>query len=334
MKNLNPIMLVAAILPLALFIFPLWSIELHAPQYPQGIGMEIWIDKIADQNPNDIKNINLLNHYVGMKYIPEHMAEFDVFPPVVIGMSLLGIVFAFIGKRNLFLFWAILFMILGAVGMYDFYLWEYDYGHNLDPKAAIKIPGQGYQPPLIGKKMILNFEAVSLPMTGAYLLGLGILLSVWAWYRKKSSSLQKGVVSALILFVISSCTPQVEPIQYGNELCASCKMNIVDQRYASQLVTQKGKNFKYDAIECMLEQSASFTEEELFGLFVSTPDQPGEMINAINSSFLISEKLPSPMSANINGFKDKSTAQRYQEEFGGEVKSWEELNTWYHEKRN
>lgn len=189
MKKSKLIMIIAALLPLALFVFPMWNIMLEAPQYPDSIGMDIWINKIADHNENDIQNINLMNHYVGMKEIPKHMPEFDYFPMVIVGMSILGVILGFVGNRKLFLVWFGMMVVLGALGMYDFYLWEYDYGHNLNPQAAIKFPGQAYQPPLIGSKMILNFKAISLPMTGAYFLFVGMMLSVVAFYVGKKEAL-------------------------------------------------------------------------------------------------------------------------------------------------
>jgi hypothetical protein len=181
-KTARILMLLGSVLILALFIFPMWNITLIAPQYPEPIGMDIWINKISDHNPNDLKNINIMNHYVGMKEIPEHIEEFKFFPYIVIAMAALGLVFGFIGKRWLFLTWFIMMSVLGVLGMYDFYLWEYAYGHNLDPTAAIQIPGQAYQPPLIGKKDILNFTAVSRPMTGAYFLFLGMFMSLAAFF--------------------------------------------------------------------------------------------------------------------------------------------------------
>lgn len=185
MKKSKLIMIVGSIFLLALFVFPMWNIMLEAPQYPDAIGMDIWINKIVDHNPNDIKNINLMNHYVGMKSIPTHMKEFEIFPWVIGIMSAIGVVFGLIGNRKLFLIWFVVMVGFGIVGMYDFYLWEYEYGHNLDPKAAIKIPGQGYQPPLIGTKMILNFKASSWPMTGAYFLMAGVLMSLVAFFVDK-----------------------------------------------------------------------------------------------------------------------------------------------------
>ncbi|MCF6353122.1 MAG: hypothetical protein L3J06_08940 [Cyclobacteriaceae bacterium] len=190
MKKSGIIMMLGAFLLLSLFVFPIWRITIGAPQYPDPLGMHIWINKIADQEPNDIKNIDLLNHYVGMAKIPVDMPEFDIFPKVIGGMVLLGIIIGFVGKRKLYLTWFLIMVVLGSAGMYDFYLWEYEYGHNLDPTAAIKFTDSegnplAYQPPLIGNKTILNFEARSWPMTGAYLMFLGMSLSVVAFIVDK-----------------------------------------------------------------------------------------------------------------------------------------------------
>ncbi|MCR9132417.1 MAG: hypothetical protein NXI08_07580 [bacterium] len=191
MKTSKYLMICGSLLLLSLFVMPMWNITLKAPQYPDSIGMNIWINKIEDMNPNDIKNINLMNHYVGMAEIPEHMKEFDIFPIVIGSMAALGVLFGFIGNKNLYLTWFILMCILGAAGMYDFYLWEYEYGHNLDPKAAIKIPGQGYQPPLIGVKEILNFTAISKPLMGAYLMFIGMFMTLYAYfYERKQEKIE------------------------------------------------------------------------------------------------------------------------------------------------
>lgn len=184
-------MLIGSILPLALFLFPLWNITLEAPQYPIPLGMDIYIYDFVDANPHDIKNINLMNHYVGMKYIPESIPEFKIFPAVIIITSILGLFLSFKANYKWYLSWFILMIVLGAAGMYDFYLWEYNYGHDLDPKAIMKFTNpdgsaMGFQPPLFGTKHILNFTAHSYPQLGAYFLGLGITLSLAAFiYGKK-----------------------------------------------------------------------------------------------------------------------------------------------------
>ena len=180
-------MIIGALLPASLSFVPMWTIELGAPQYPEPLGMEIWITKIADMKSGDLANINIMNHYVGMKEIPEHIPEFDIFPWIVGGIVVLGVIFGLIGKRLLYLLWFWIAAILGTIGMYDFWLWEYDYGRSLNPKAAIKFMDETgtlltYQPPLIGTQTILNFEASSWPAIGAYLLFLGMALSIAAYW--------------------------------------------------------------------------------------------------------------------------------------------------------
>jgi len=182
-------MLLASIMLLGLFLFPLWKIRLEAPQYPDGVNMYIWINQITGDSPSTLQNINILNHYIGMQYIkPDSIPELKYFPFVVILMTLLGIGVAFSKKRKLFISWGILLVILGILGIYDFYLWEYDYGHNLSPNAPIKIPDMVYQPPLLGSKMLLNFNAISFPHTGSIFLGLAIVfnfLSFTLLWKKK-----------------------------------------------------------------------------------------------------------------------------------------------------
>ena len=97
-------------------------------------------------------------------------------------------ILAYINKSTFYLAWVILFITLGAAGIYDFYLWEYDYGHNLSPTAPIKVPGMAYQPPLLGKKMLLNFVASSYPHWGSLFFGLSVLSGFLAFlcFKKKS----------------------------------------------------------------------------------------------------------------------------------------------------
>lgn len=151
--------------------------------------MYIWINKISGSEPGTLQNINILNHYVGMKPIePESIPELKYFPYIILAMSFLGVVFGFMGKRSLWIFWLVLLAVLCAAGLYDFYLWEYDYGHNLSPEAPIKIPGMAYQPPLIGNKMLLNFLAKSWPWIGGWFVGLSFILSGLAiWLSGKKS---------------------------------------------------------------------------------------------------------------------------------------------------
>jgi len=189
MNSVSKIIVIAASLLLILTsLFPLWYINLEAPQYPEGIGLEIWINQITGQKPNDLTNINGLNHYIGMKTIvPDAIPELKIMPFIIISMIVFGLITAFTGKRFLVYSWIALFIILAAVGLYDFYMWEYDYGHNLNPHAAIKIPGMAYQPPLIGSKMLLNFNAISMPDISFYILVIAVGLAILALVIDKKS---------------------------------------------------------------------------------------------------------------------------------------------------
>lgn len=185
------IFLVAALAPLIMFFLPIWQIQLAAPQFPDPIRMYIWINQITGGTEGTLQNVNILNHYVGMAKIkPDMFPEFKIFPWVVGGMSALGVILAFFRKKVLYLTYGIVWMILGAIGIYDFYRWEYEYGHNLDPTAPITIPGQTYQPPLLGGKTILNFEAFSFPYWGSLGIGLAIILALLAYWldRKRAKN--------------------------------------------------------------------------------------------------------------------------------------------------
>ncbi len=186
MKQLPRIlMLLGSLCLLTLFVFPMWKIQLFAPQYPNGVTMHIWINKIGGETPGTLQNINILNHYIGMKPIePEAIPELKYFQYIILAMVALGVGAAIWNKRKGFLAWIILLAIIGAVGIYDFYLWEYDYGHNLDPNAPMKFPDDSFQPPLIGKKNIINFVALSLPHIGGYFIMLGAALAIAAWWLK------------------------------------------------------------------------------------------------------------------------------------------------------
>lgn len=181
-------MILAAVSLLALFAFPMWKIVLYAPQYPDGVEMHIWINKIDGTSPGTLQNVNILNHYVGMQMIePDSIKELQYFQYVIMGMVTLGFIIGLVNKKSLFLIWTVLLVTLCTLGMYDFYLWEYDYGHNLSDTAPIKIPGASFQPPLIGSKVILNFVAVSLPHIAGYFVGLSILLGFAAWWLKRKN---------------------------------------------------------------------------------------------------------------------------------------------------
>jgi hypothetical protein len=155
--------------------------------------MNIHINDFSDANPDDIKNINLMNHYVGMKYIPDAIPEFKIFPIGIIITTIIGLLIGIFGNYKWFLGWFVLMILVSTAGLIDFYLWEHDYGHDLDPKAIMKFTNpdgsvMGFQPPLFGSKDILNFKAHSYPRLGALFLALGIGFGFLAYFVGKKEA--------------------------------------------------------------------------------------------------------------------------------------------------
>ena len=170
-------------LVIAIFV-PMWSIYLTAPQYPEGLSMFLWSNKIT----GDYQIINGLNHYIGMKTIHEEdFWEFKILPYALGFFALLCFMASFINKKSWLYVTTVLFLIFGVAFMVDFYMWEYNYGHNLDPHAAIVVPGMSYQPPLLGFKQLLNFGAYSYPnIGGGIMIGVAVILAILAFieFRK------------------------------------------------------------------------------------------------------------------------------------------------------
>jgi copper chaperone NosL len=139
--------------------------------------MKIWINTIT----GDVKIISALNHYIGMKHIEVSMfPEFKYMVYIVAFILLTGLLTAVINKRVLLWVYASLIIGAGIGALVDFYLWGYDYGHNLDPTAPIVVPGMSYQPPLIGTKQLLNFTAFSAPDIGGWIFLVAGILAIGA----------------------------------------------------------------------------------------------------------------------------------------------------------
>ncbi|MEO8934060.1 MAG: nitrous oxide reductase accessory protein NosL [Xanthomarina sp.] len=138
--------------------------------------------------------------------------------------------------------------------------------------------------------------------------------------------MKQFIFLAIISLVLTSCNSDPQPINYGQDGCNYCDMTIVDRQHASQLVTSKGKAYKYDAIECMVHAlQDEFKNTEMTHYLVADFRQPGVLIDATKASFLVSEKLQSPMGANLSGFLNKEAVKKAQEEFTGDIYSWKEI---------
>lgn len=156
-----------------------------APQYPDGVHMYIYVNKIGGKTPGTLQNINILNHYIGMKPIePDAIPELKYFPKIVMAFMVLALLTALVNWKPLYLTWIILFSIGLILAIYDFYLWEYDYGHNLDPKAPMVFEDESFQPPLFGSKNLLNFVAKSYPHIGGYFIILSWIFGIFANYLR------------------------------------------------------------------------------------------------------------------------------------------------------
>jgi hypothetical protein len=178
------LVLLASALVLVALVTPLWRIRLLAPQYPEGLGMDIHAGSVVGAREHDLQSINSLNHYIGMKAIePDEIAELRFIPWCIAGLAVFGLGVAATGRRWMAIGWLVSFAILGVVALSDFYHWEYEYGHDLDSvHAIIKVPGMTYQPPLIGSKQLLNFTAISWPTTGAILIGVAFVIGCVSVY--------------------------------------------------------------------------------------------------------------------------------------------------------
>jgi copper chaperone NosL len=189
-----------------------------------------------------------------------------------------------------------------------------------------------YQPPLIGSKMLLNFKAISYPHWGGLAMFASLVLgfaSLWTDRAAKSlSSFGLTTVTkaaAGIALLLFSCSKEPQPISYGNDGCHYCKMTAVDARFGAEWVSVKGKNYKFDAVECLLGYLQNTDNSHTYSIWVTPFDNPNKLIESSNSMFLISEELPSPMGMYLTAFETQSSAQTHQQKYGGELYNWDQL---------
>ena len=123
-----------------------------------------------------------------------------------------------------------------------------------------------------------------------------------------------------LAFLMIACAPKAEPIDYGKEECAFCKMTIVSPQFASEVVTQKSKAFKYDAIECMLQAPQ---EDKIALYLVCDYLHENTLIDATKATYLVSKEIQSPMGAHLAAFASREEAQKIQAEKGGDLYDWE-----------
>lgn len=175
---------VAALVPA--FIFPLWNMTFTSNQYTDGLVLHIYAHELQGgktANRDDLREINSLNHYIGMRPLLESdFSEFMWLPLAFGALMLLALRAMAIGKMSNLVDVFVLFSYLGLFSLWSFYHRLYTYGHNLDPTASIKV--EPFTPPLFGTKQIANFSVSSFPDIGslglvffALLLLVAIILS-------------------------------------------------------------------------------------------------------------------------------------------------------------
>ncbi len=327
-RSIQPIskfILVAVSLCLVASLFaPLWRIELDAPQYPEGLALQIWANKLA----GDVDIINGLNHYIGMQTLhTENFIEFTILPYIIIFFAIVALAVAVIAKRGALLTLLISFVVFGIVSMVDFYRWNYNYGHNLDPNAAIQVPGMAYQPPILGFKQLLNFGAFSIPDIGGWLFILaGVLLSLAVFLEYKPFIKKAKYTTILILpFVLfqTACSQKGPvPVKFNADQCGYCKMTITEPQFACELITTKGRVYKFDDLHCLKKYLKNQPEENA-DLYVANFTNPENFLPLKSAFLLKGGTIKSPMGGHTAAFESKSDAENAQKDLQGELINWE-----------
>lgn len=333
MKPISRVFIAIAGLALFIVLFvPLWRIDLVAPQYPEGLMLLIYPDKLA----GNVDIINGLNHYIGMATLhTKDFVEFKILPAIISAFAILFIAVGIIGRRKWMNMLLVLFILFGIVSMIDFWRWEYDYGHNLNPEAAIQVPGMAYQPPLIGFKQLLNFGAWSFPDIGGWIfISAGAVLLIFVIYEarragklRKTNSVPVMLLACFGIMGFSGCSSGPEPIRYGKDNCHYCKMTISDHRYGAEILTKKMKAFKFDDTHCLLSfiKEGSLPSTQTQAIFVTNFADPHELLDVGTAYFLRSETLKGPMNGNVAAFSNKDELKKVQLQHKGDILSWNDV---------
>lgn len=185
LRGRSRLLLAALTVPLLLtFLFPLWRISMNAPQYPQGLSMDIYTWTVeGGHDGRDVAEINTLNHYIGMHTITrDELRDLEWIPFAIVGIALLTLRAALLGTVRTMIDLSMIagFVLAVAFARFVWMLWQF--GHHLDPKAPFKV--EPFMPVVFGSKQIANFLTHSMPQLGSLLLG-AFTVGVWAmtaWY--------------------------------------------------------------------------------------------------------------------------------------------------------
>ncbi|HTO96123.1 MAG TPA: hypothetical protein VMK66_03680 [Myxococcales bacterium] len=184
------LLLVAALALVPTYLAPLWNLTMFAPQYQEGLRLDIYSYKLEGGNKGqDVKEINLLNHYIGMRDLAtEDFTEFKWMPFVIGALALVMVRAAVFGKMANLVDVLAMFGYFGAFSLWSFAYKLYRYGHDLAPTAAVKVAP--FMPPVFGRAQLANFEVYSYPAVASYaifasalaLLAAGVI--AWSAVRR------------------------------------------------------------------------------------------------------------------------------------------------------
>jgi copper chaperone NosL len=319
----------ASVAMLAVLVFPIWRIELTAPQYPEGLVLQIFATHIG----GDVNVVNGLNHYIGMHSLhTRDFVEFLVLPYIIGGFAALGILVSVINRKKAFLAWIAVFLLVAFTSMIDFYRWEYNYGHNLDPEAPIQVPGMAYQPPLLGYKQLLNFGAYSIPDIGGWLfilVGVALVTLAILEYRTKRRPVAPALTTLLLLSAtaaLSSCRQGPASLRLGQDHCEFCMMTVSDPRFGAEIITKKGRIYKFDDIHCLRGsiQANHPSKPDISAIYLVDFERGG-WLKTQQASLLESETFRTPMGGNIAAFADSLHRQQYLEQNKGRLITWNDI---------
>lgn len=181
----------AALVLIPTFFTPIWHLDFGAQQYPEGLELFIYPGRmVGGDGGNDLTEINVLNHYIGMAELREE--DFNEFKwiPLIIGlMMVLALRAVAIGTLSSLVDIFVFTLYFAGFAMWRFWYMLYNYGHNLDPKAAVQV--DPFTPPVFGTKMVGQFTVASFPSAGVYLFmvfGLLILAGIYFTFKQAKSA--------------------------------------------------------------------------------------------------------------------------------------------------
>jgi copper chaperone NosL len=244
--------------------------------------------------------------------------ELKWMPWIVCLLIVAGLIVAWRGSYKTIFAWVVAYGVAAVAGLVDFYRWGYDYGHNLDPNAIIKIPGMTYQPPLIGTKQLLNFTAHSWPATGGIAAGVAMVIALVALILAARGRRSIGVIAAAGVLA-TACAPRANELVFttdGKTACEYCGMAITDARTGGVVLTARGKKYQFDSVDCLASFAAA-NHLPAGQIWVVDFENPGHLLRVSDAEFVAP---PAGLSTGMGGSLIAVVSHR-----GASAKTWSQV---------